>query len=117
MTATKVVILYGSLRPGTTLFRIMLNGHPRLYCPSEADFLSDFISPTADDGWSYYREALTAHRVYKASLCRIPGRLDGQDALRAMIGQIARNDRVPVLVATATWNGSPSFFRRHRSFA
>ena len=37
------VALYGALRSGTTLFRLILKHHPALHNPGETDFLLDHI--------------------------------------------------------------------------
>ena len=55
-------IVFGALRSGTTLLRLMLNGHPRINCPGEMDFLIDHL----DDAGRYDPEALEANRIYRA---------------------------------------------------
>ena len=55
-------VLYGALRSGTTLLRLMLDGHPRINCPGEMDFLMDHL----DAKGRYDRAALEASRIYRA---------------------------------------------------
>jgi len=50
--------VFGALRSGTTLLRLMLKSHPEIQSPGEADFLFDHISHTPGGGWRYDREAL-----------------------------------------------------------
>ena len=49
----RVIFVYGALRSGTTLFRLMLEAHPALSNAGEADFLFDFLSPDQNHatGW------------------------------------------------------------------
>lgn len=58
----KAVAVYGALRSGTTLLRLMLNAHPGLSCPGEMDFLFDHLRA---DG-SYDAVALERDRIYRA---------------------------------------------------
>lgn len=59
-------IVYGALRSGTTLLRLMLNTHPQLRCPNEMDFMFDHLKRDADGGLSYDLDALEADRIYRA---------------------------------------------------
>jgi hypothetical protein len=63
-------ILFGALRSGTTLLRLMLNGHPRITCPGEMDFLIDHL----DASGRYDRAALEANRIYRAHEALYPDR-------------------------------------------
>ena len=47
------VFLYGALRSGTTVFRLMLDAHPLLSTCGEVDFLLDYLEPDSSrpDGW------------------------------------------------------------------
>lgn len=60
------IILYGALRSGTTLLRLMLDAHPQLSCPGETDFIFDHLPPGAKPNTPYEREALEADRIYRA---------------------------------------------------
>jgi hypothetical protein len=55
-------ILFGALRSGTTLLRLMLNGHPQITCPGEMDFLIDHL----DNSGKFDEAALQADRIYRA---------------------------------------------------
>ncbi|MEL6644717.1 MAG: sulfotransferase [Pseudomonadota bacterium] len=93
----EVCIVFGALRSGTTLLRLMLDGHPGLHCPGETDFLFDALRRDGDR-WTYDRTALEADRIYRASLIDYPDGRDGADALNAMIDQIRRPGVMPVLM-------------------
>ncbi len=60
------VFVYGALRSGTTVFRLMLNAHPGLWNPGEADFLFDHLHRQADGSWRYDLDRLGIHqeRIY-----------------------------------------------------
>jgi len=95
---TDVVLLYGALRSGTTMLRLMLGGHPALSCPGESDFLFDHLRPD-EAGWCYDRAALQANRIYRASPMELPADVDGEVALSRMIDQARRGTAArPVLV-------------------
>jgi hypothetical protein len=38
-----IVFVYGALRSGTTVFRLMLDSHPKISNPDEMDFLFDHV--------------------------------------------------------------------------
>lgn len=81
-------LVFGALRSGTTLFRIMLNAHPQLGNPGEADFLFDFIhpDPTHPTGWRYDIEAMQGHRIYQRYGFAPPAQdCDGLDLLEDML--------------------------------
>lgn len=59
---TRAFILFGALRSGTSLLRLMLNAHPKITCPSEMDFLVDHLNA---DG-HYDLAELRADRIYRA---------------------------------------------------
>jgi hypothetical protein len=89
------VFVYGALRSGTTVFRLMLNAHPRLYSPGETDFLFDHLQEgrPGSGAWSYDREALAADRIFRAKRIGLPENLDGLDLLRHMIAEMgSRSD-------------------------
>lgn len=94
-----VFILYGALRSGTTMVRLMLANHPALSCVGETDFLFDHLRPDGRD-WRYDRERLALDRVYRQGKLRAPDDLDGVPALEDMIDQMRREKpgAHPVLV-------------------
>ena len=85
-----VTFIYGALRSGTTVFRIMLNAHPGMSNPGEMDFLFDFITRDSSHptGWRYNLDALRANRVFKSKNLEIPERCDGLDLLDSFFGQL-----------------------------
>lgn len=92
---TDFVIIYGSLRSGTTMLRLMLDAHSRLTCPGETDFLVDHIDVDAD---RYDREALEASRIYRASRASIPSDREGKAATEAMVAQLRGDAEGPLLL-------------------
>lgn len=83
------VFVFGALRSGTTMFRLMLNNHGQVSNPGEADFLFDFLTPDPSHptGWRYDLEAMQNHRIFKARGLVIPDGCDGLDLLYDMIRQ------------------------------
>lgn len=89
------VIVFGALRSGTTLLRLMLNAHPELNNPGEVDFLTDHIRPAPDapTGWRYDIPAMRADRMFRAQKIEIPEGLDGLDLLQALLRLLAAKSR------------------------
>lgn len=84
--------VFGALRSGTTMFRLMLNSHARITNPGEVDFLFDFLHPDPDHptGWAYDTEAMARHRIFRAHQLEIPAGSDGLDLLYDLIAQFQR---------------------------
>ena len=68
MVVRKVIFVYGALRSGTTLFRLMLQAAPSISNPGEADFLFDYIAPNPGGGWQYDRASLSEDRMFHVYL-------------------------------------------------
>ena len=85
------IILFGALRSGTTLLRLMLNAHPKLNTPGEVDFLIDHIRPDSSTacGWRYNIADLRADRMFRAQQITIRDGLDGLDLLHDLLRQLA----------------------------
>lgn len=81
--ASVPVILYGALRSGTTIFRLILDHHPALSNPGETDFLLDHLVRDPVAGWRYDRAALADDRVFLAQGLPLP-EADGPDLLEAV---------------------------------
>ena len=84
----KISLLYGALRSGTTLLRLMLQGHPRLWIPGESDFLFDHLSE-GPDGLTLNLAGLEQDRVRRNSLPVIPRDADATRCVQAMVEQLA----------------------------
>ncbi|MEO1686277.1 MAG: sulfotransferase [Pseudomonadota bacterium] len=82
------VFLFGSLRSGTTLLRLMVDAHPDLANPGETDFLFDHLDLTQDPP-RYDLDALRFDRIFKARDLHLPPGLDGLDLLADMIAQLS----------------------------
>ena len=85
------VIVFGALRSGTTLLRLLMNAHPDLHNPGEVDFLTDHIraAPDAPTGWRYDKAALRADRMFRAQGVDLPDALDGLDLMHALLAGLA----------------------------
>lgn len=92
------VVVYGPLRGGTTMIRLMLDGHPDLTVPGESDFLFDYLRQDGDH-WRYDMDDLAESRIFQDSGLTLPQEKDGAAAVRAMVEQMAVKGRGrPVLV-------------------
>jgi len=88
------VFVYGALRSGTTVFRLMLNAHGMLSNPGEVDFLFDHLhrAPSAGGGWRYDRAALRKDRIFRNFDLDLPDTLDGLALLEHMIAGLRPTD-------------------------
>jgi hypothetical protein len=97
------VFLVGAERSGTTLLRLMLDGHPQISWPCEFDFALEWPAPRAGsepdliDYWALLadsRQARRARIVINASLA-LP------DLVRSFLEQLQRRTHKPVVGVTA----------------
>ena len=84
-----LVFIYGALRSGTTMFRLMLDAHERISNPGEVDFLFDFLTRDAShpSGWRYDLESLRDNWIFKAEDLTVPEGLSGLDLLQDFLAQ------------------------------
>lgn len=84
------IVVFGALRSGTTLLRLMLNAHPDINNPGEVDFLTDHIrrDPSAPSGWRYDIDSLRADRMFRAQNIDVPAGLDGLDLLAELLRRL-----------------------------
>lgn len=105
----RVVILYGALRSGTTMIRLMLDAHPQISCPGEMDFMVDFLRPGASDrspdqgpdqgpNLRLDRDELAADRIFRASGLSVPETDDGAAAFWDMARQAGADRQGHVLI-------------------
>lgn len=85
------IFVYGALRSGTTLLRLMLKNHPGLQSPGEGDFLFDHISER-EGAWRYDRDALARDRIFKAKTLTLPDAVEGQALAEHLIAEMAAKD-------------------------
>lgn len=85
------IFVFGALRSGTTMFRLMLDAHAAISNPGELDFLFDCI--VADDSrvgrWHYDLASLRANGNFNAHNLVIPEGLEGLDLLAGFLSQLA----------------------------
>lgn len=86
----KVSIVYGALRSGTTMFRLMLDHHPRIWAPGESDFLFDHLYWDVDrQSLAIDAEALMRDRIKNAHLDAVNFGADAVETVRNMVVQLA----------------------------
>lgn len=85
-----LVFVYGALRSGTTVFRLMLDAHPRIANPGEMDFLLDALHEDAGapGGWRYDEDALRRSRIFRASGLVIDPEREGLEQLAGFLDQM-----------------------------
>lgn len=93
----RTVAVYGALRSGTTLLRLMLDAHPRLSCPGETDFIFDHLRGTGPKA-RYDDAALERDRIYRAHRALYADRPLDKLTPDALIARIAGADNIAVLM-------------------
>lgn len=95
-----LVVVYGAVRSGTTMFRLMLDSHPLVANPGEVDFLFDHLhpDPARPGGWRYDRAGLQASRIFRAHRLELRPDLEGMELMGDMLRQFAA--RAPGAVLT-----------------
>jgi hypothetical protein len=88
------VFVFGALRSGTTVFRLMLNSHDRIRNPGETDFLFDYLvrDTTHPTGWRYRKDDMAENRIFRAAHLHLPAESDGLDLLHGLLRQLAGED-------------------------
>lgn len=93
----RTVAVYGALRSGTTLLRLMLDAHSRLSCPGETDFIFDHLRMQSAPP-AYDEEALERDRIYRGHRTRYAGTPLPALTPDALIDRIAGTDKTAVLM-------------------
>lgn len=87
------VVLYGALRSGTTLLRLILDAHPDIRCPGERDFMLDSLRPEGA-GFVLDTDALRADRIFLSSGLSVPKQTEGSAAFDSFLAEErARHDK------------------------
>ena len=87
-TAENPVFVYGALRSGTTVFRLMLDSHIAVFNPGEVDPIFDHLHRDASGVWRYDLTALRENRVFQNRGLTIPEGLDGTALLDNFLDQL-----------------------------
>lgn len=98
------LVVCGPLRGGTTLLRLMLDGHPKMRCLGETNYLLDYLSLEGNVP-RYDREGLAADRIFKASRLVLREDLDGVATFWDLVGQMAQDGAMPVLMMHRNFTG------------
>ena len=95
------VFLIGAERSGTTLLRLMLDGHPQVAWLNEFEYAVDHIDST--DDWpdiGSYVEWLGTHRIFNATGFTVDRSLDYPSLVKSFLVQKQQRDQKPVIGAT-----------------
>ena len=94
--------MFGALRSGTTLLRLMMVHHSRIHSPGEADYLFDHLSadPAAPHGWACDRESLAGDWKFDMARIDLPEGPAGGDLVYALTDVIQAQE--PGNIATVS---------------
>lgn len=81
-----VAVLFGALRSGTTLLRLILRAHPQIHSDGENDYLVDHLH---EEGGTLRldAEALEHDWIFRDSGLAVPALRDGREAFLDLLGQ------------------------------
>ncbi len=91
-----VVCVYGALRSGTTMLRLMLDAHPQLSCPGESDSFFEYLT-IGKDGWTLNTERLKGDWLFKLSGLKLVAG-SARDQVMSLIEQSRQDRDVAVLM-------------------
>ena len=97
------LFLVAAERSGTTLLRLMLDGHPQIAWPCEFDYALDWPEATQGewpdrvDFWL----ALAANRQARQARVQIDAKLEFPDLVRSLYAQLRARTRKPIVGVTA----------------
>ena len=80
------------------MFRLMLDAHPHLVCPGEADFLTDYLVENGNGDWVYDLEALSKDRIFQASRANLPDTNDAKTAFGQMTADLAGDENGTLVI-------------------
>jgi hypothetical protein len=99
--ADKIVCVYGALRSGTTLLRLMLDAHPQLICPGESDFLFEHLRENPATGELFCDPAaMERDRIFRNSGLALPDRAEISQALPGLIAGLRKGRRGTLVLMT-----------------
>jgi hypothetical protein len=94
--ARRIACVFGALRSGTTMLRLMLDSHPKLSCPGESDVFFDYL--TIDKaGWTLDTDALKRNWLFTLSGLKL---IDGsaRDQVMSLVEQSGKGRDWTVLM-------------------
>jgi hypothetical protein len=110
-----MVFVAGAPRSGTTLFRLLLDNHPRIFHPGEFDFLFDWVG---DDGeWPdlrRYAEWLSTNRIFLDYAAKIDPKLEFPELARSLVRQTSAPGRMLALSVQRGYHKIPYLFPEAR---
>ena len=84
-----VVILAGALRSGTTLLRLILDGHSNISCPGEFDFVVDAVQHVGTrQPIERYLEYLESNRIFREYAFNVMSKGSYADLVHDLCGQV-----------------------------
>jgi len=85
--------VYGALRSGTTLLKLMLDSHEDISCPGEVDFILDYLKKEDGAEWSYDLDRLSLDFGFQDSnlnICELP---DARQIALDFVNQLRKRAR------------------------
>lgn len=82
-------VVFGALRSGSTLLRLMIDAHPSLQCNGEHDYLFEYVFFDQDKKrWLIDRSKLLLDRIFISHDISCPETWDAKEAISEMVAQL-----------------------------
>lgn len=109
---TAPLIITGSVRSGTTMFRLMLGAHSQIADLSEVEYCVSHLGDTGFLSMDEYRSALELDRMFMASGLAMPDQENYKDAIHAMINSLASHNKkqIPCMTIHSKFHRAPDLW-------
>ncbi|MEN8140597.1 MAG: sulfotransferase [Thermodesulfobacteriota bacterium] len=94
------IFMVGAERSGTTLLRLMLDGHPQISWLNEFEYSVDQIPDTGWPDLDSYQDYLSRHRIFSATGFTIDPGLSYPELIKSFLGQKQSRDNKSIIGAT-----------------
>lgn len=89
LSARNDLVVFGALRSGSTMLRLMIDAHPAFQCNGEHDYLFQYVwFDEAQQQWLIDREKLLMNRIFRAHDLRCPQTSDAKTAIASLLTQL-----------------------------
>ena len=94
----KLIAVYGAMRSGTTLLRLMLDQHQDVSCPGETDYVFDHLKQDERGVWHCEVHALNQDRIFQIHRSKFPDPLPTPMSPEFIVGCLFEKEQHGILM-------------------